>query len=249
MVWFAGLFLTFNVHVLQAIEIAQIDSFPATTAGDGTTRGWGGNRYDPEPVFVENGGPNGAGDGYIEVSTPTIFPFHLATRNSSQWSGDYLRECVSAIEMDLNHIQPDSNTAPVYIRLVLFGAGGAFTSSTKQFVTPNIWEHHVFSIAAADLVPISSGTGNLDDTLKKVTTLMIRHDIADPPTPVGNHPEHIDALLGIDNIKAISICPYKLAGDTNCDCVNNLLDFAESVATWLIDCSVMPADPACEPTP
>ena len=46
------------------------------------------------------------------------------------------------------------------------------------------------------------GTGNLNDTLANVRTLLIRHDRAQP-TPPGTHPPHITARLGIDNIQAV----------------------------------------------
>jgi ribosomal protein L16/L10AE len=43
----------------------------------------------------------------------------------------------------------------------------------------------------------------LDDTLRDVTTLLIRND-ADVPTPPKQHPPHVTATVGIDNIKAIA---------------------------------------------
>lgn len=42
-------------------------------------------------------------------------------------------------------------------------------------------------------------------------------------------------------------CPYRLAGDENFDCIHNLVDFAISTQTWLIDCTATPGDPACLP--
>ena len=42
-------------------------------------------------------------------------------------------------------------------------------------------------------------------------------------------------------------CKYKLAGDLNDDCRNDLKDIAILAANWLIDCNITPNDPACVP--
>ena len=42
-------------------------------------------------------------------------------------------------------------------------------------------------------------------------------------------------------------CKYKLAGDLNDDCRNDLYDLAIMLTNWLIDCNVTPNDPACVP--
>ncbi|UCG59163.1 MAG: hypothetical protein JSU70_06565 [Phycisphaerales bacterium] len=42
-------------------------------------------------------------------------------------------------------------------------------------------------------------------------------------------------------------CQYVLAGDLNGDCRVNSADLAIMAASWLIDCELEPADPACVP--
>lgn len=42
-------------------------------------------------------------------------------------------------------------------------------------------------------------------------------------------------------------CNYDLAGDTNDDCVTDIVDFSLVTQTWLIDCNSLPLDPACVP--
>jgi len=42
-------------------------------------------------------------------------------------------------------------------------------------------------------------------------------------------------------------CPYELAGDMNCDCRVDFLDFAMIADNWLIDCELTPDEPACIP--
>jgi len=42
-------------------------------------------------------------------------------------------------------------------------------------------------------------------------------------------------------------CPYKLGGDVNFDCRNNLLDLAISASNWLVDCLATPSHAGCVP--
>jgi hypothetical protein len=181
----------------HAVSIGQIDSFDTDVANwvTGSTQ-----------VHQPNGGPAGVGDGFLEVSR-TATPFHVGTRNETQWAGDYLAAGIQAIEMDLSYL---GGNDPLNIRLVLFGAGGAWASTSTTPVTPG-WDHYTFGITAADLVfvddttdsgQVGGGTGVLNDTLASLNVLLIRNDSA-VPTPVGQHPPHIIATLGIDNIQAV----------------------------------------------
>ena len=42
-------------------------------------------------------------------------------------------------------------------------------------------------------------------------------------------------------------CLYELEGDVNNDCKVDFFDFAVTAANWLIDCDLIPDDPACIP--
>lgn len=149
-------------------------------------------------VHNPGGGPGGAEDAFLEIE---VTGFHLGTKNMHQWAGDYLAAGIDAIEMDLNHIHPETDR--LNMRLLLFGPGGTFAS---REVTPdlpaNTWTHYVFGLSADDLVHVSGGTGELNETLAAVTTLLVRHDRPTPTVP-GRHPPHITARLGIDNIHAV----------------------------------------------
>jgi len=178
----------------QAATPNQIDDFQSDT----TTLGWGGSAppYTPLPIRAE-GGPAGGGDYYLQISTNG---FHLATKNESQWSGDYLSAGINAIEMDVNHLAgPD----PVALRIAVTGPGGFFSSTVPTPIAPGAWQHYEFGLTAADLMHVSGGTGTLADTLSAVEKLLIRHDNSATPTPPGRHPQHIIATVGIDNIHAI----------------------------------------------
>lgn len=191
----AFLFFIFLVFVLSglislpvyAISAGQIDTFE-----NGTTMNWGGGAS-----------PVNAG-GFLQISRPENAPFHLATRNSAQWTGDYLAAGVHSIGMDLNYLGGPNS---IRVRLMLWGDGGVWASRFTQFVSAGGWNPHVFGLSAADLQLVRADqnlgeTGILSDTLSNVTRLQIRHDY-NTPTPPGSHPEHIAATLGLDNIQAI----------------------------------------------
>ena len=171
----------------------QVDDFQS----DSTTLGWGGWRATtPLPVRVD-GGLGGPGDFYLQLSTEG---FHLATKNQSQWSGNYLGAGVRGIEMDVRYID---GFDPVALRVAITGPGGFFSSHTATPITDGAWDHYVFGLTPSDLTYVTGGTGDLLDTLSAVEKLLIRHDSAPSPTPPGFHPQHIVATIGIDNIHAM----------------------------------------------
>ena len=181
----------------EGVNFGQVDDFQ-----DGTVMYWAGGQGDP-PLSVSSGGPEGENDGYLHISTPADFEYHLGVRNKTQWTGDYISAGITSIEMDLNHFSPI--TEEVSIRLLLFGPGGAYTSISPTPVEVDVWKRYGFGITEDDLVLVfdSGGTGDVTDTLYGVTTLLIRNDPFAEPTPIGGHPPHFDGMMGIDNITAL----------------------------------------------
>jgi hypothetical protein len=181
-----------------AVTYDQVDDFQDP---DDATAGWRGAAGNTaRPTRVANNGPGGVGDAYLRIATNN---YHLATKNTDQWSGNYLAAGIDAIEMDLNHIRPGSDA--VELRIMLFGPGGVFASVNRTDpISTNAWQRYRFGLTAADLVHVTDGTGDLLDTLTNVRLLLIRHDRAEPTIP-GNHPPHVRAQLGIDNIHAVRV--------------------------------------------
>jgi hypothetical protein len=178
-----------------AVTSDQVDDFQSF---GGRTADWRGGVGFTAQRRVATGGPGGAGDAYMRVSTRR---YHLATKNTDQWAGDYLAAGVVAIEMDLNHIEPGEDI--VEVRIMLLGPGGTFASANlTDPISTDAWQHYRFGLTADDLVHVADGTGDLNDTLSAVRKLLIRNDRADP-TPPGEHPPHITARIGIDNIHAV----------------------------------------------
>jgi hypothetical protein len=187
-----GLLLILLLFNAGAASFNQHDDFQ-----DGTTMGWGGNKLGTV-TNIATGGPDGAGDRFLQTS---VTGFHLGTKNTTQWAGDYQAANIEAVEMDLNHINPGPQR--LNIRVLLFGPGGTFASSGVTADVPtNIWTHYVFGLTSSDLVHVTGGTGILDDTLAGVTDLLVRHDSPFPTSP-GSHPPHVTATLGVDNVHAL----------------------------------------------
>lgn len=217
-----------------AVSLGQVDDFE-----DGTLMDWaGGSVANGELSNNPDGGPLGAGDNFLEFKRSN--PFHVGVKNEDQWSGDYASLGIAALNMDLNHI---SGTTPLGIRIVVFGPGGAFTSIDPTPISQG-WNNYTFLLDSANMMFLDGSSANwpgggtelLSDTMEDVIILLIRNDPGPTPTPVGSHPPHITATLGVDNVQP-AVCgdllhPYPV-GDLNEDCDVNLLDLALMSLHWL----------------
>ena len=89
--------LLLATSLAEAVTGGQIDEFEI----DANSLGWvGGNpSSSPEPNQVPDGGPNGPGDGYLQIS---VSGFHLGTNNSVQWSGDYLAAGINGVNHNIH---------------------------------------------------------------------------------------------------------------------------------------------------
>ena len=186
----------FSAH---AVLIGQIDTFDSSVANWSNVN----SRYNTV-TYVPGNGPGGAGDSFMQLS---VSGYHLGASNKAQWTGNYLAAGISSIEMDLNYF---AGVSMVNVRLLLWGNGGVWASSSTTPVSPG-WNHYVFSLAPADLILVSldvdhafqgTGSGILNDTLSTVNSLLLRNDF-DTPTIPGTHPPHITATMGVDNIEAV----------------------------------------------
>jgi hypothetical protein len=168
-----------------AIAAGQLDDFQ-----DGTTEAWSGGS---SPTNIATGGPDGANDRYLQISTNG---FNLGARNTLQWTGNYLVAGVDELQFDLNNFGPN----PVAVRVSLAGplASTMFTSTIATVLPAGSgWMTVSFGISASDLTR-TVGTGTYAQTLGGVTTLLIRHD-PDPISPPGQT-NPVTATLGIDNV-------------------------------------------------
>lgn len=175
-----------------AISLGQQDDFQ-----DGTTQGWGGGA---NPINVPDGGPNGQGDRFLQITSRGGFGSgsRLATFNLTQWTGDYQAAGVNGIRVHMRN----QSTQTLSMRVVIFGPlGSRFTSRNAVTLPPdNTWREVTFSLREADLQNVF-GPETYSQVITNVTRLMFRHD-ADPPEEGG---DPIAAQLGIDNITAIAL--------------------------------------------
>ena len=181
----------------QAIVVGQIDDFQ-----DGTTQNWTNGGVPPTPpiVNIPDGGPGGAGDHYIQVTSlgGQGAGNRLTVFNRDQWLGDYIGQGVTAIEMDLKNF---GNTN-LFMRI---GFKQEVGPGTPGYVSPAFflpagsgWQHVVFTINMATMIPIDSPldfntffSGNFQEV--RILNA-INPDLNGDP---------IVAQIGIDNIHAV----------------------------------------------
>jgi hypothetical protein len=175
----------------QAITLGQVDDFQ-----DGTLQAWDGG---PWMNNIPNGGPNGAGDRYLEVesrggSGPGS---RLATYNTLQWSGNYTAAGVKTVEMHLKNMSSQS----IHMRAVIFGPGQAtqWTSSTAVIIPANSdWVRVSFILSPSTMVRVA-GSDSFATCMADVTRFMIRHNVN---ASSGGDP--FVGFMGVDNVTAVA---------------------------------------------
>ncbi|MHC4581591.1 MAG: hypothetical protein ACYS14_09050, partial [Planctomycetota bacterium] len=153
------LFLVACILLLQgrgdagALVVGRTDDFE-----DGTVQRWSGGGSQ-QNVF--GGGPAGEDDSYLEIRRPTPeepYPFHVGTKNTTIWTGDYLRAGVRAIQMDVRTFTVGFGPENLSLRIVLFGPGGAFSSKEPTtIVTEDGWQRIEFGLTRSELVRVFAG--------------------------------------------------------------------------------------------
>jgi hypothetical protein len=183
-------FLTYPVIAVDAITINQIDEFNTDT------QNWriGKWSHPSPPQRIPSGGPDGAEDSYLELSSTGAgnAGSKLVVFNTSQWTGNWTGEGVNTIEMDLNNF----GATDLVMRLSIDGSGGRFSLQEGIALSAGSgWQHAVFNVRADDFVAV--GGTNIDDTLANVSVLRLLHNSAP-----GWRGIPVEATLGVDNITA-----------------------------------------------
>jgi hypothetical protein len=183
----------------SALAIGQADNFE-----DGTTQNWRvgllGAVHPAPPTNVPDGGPLGAGDNYLRLtSTGGAGAGNrlTATNIATQWAGDYTATGITTISMDLKNFGATDLSIRLYLENPTVGppTDQAITSAISLPVGGD-WMHVAFAIDAASLVAL---VGDVSTLLANVTALRVFHGPSDafPGPPVA-------AVLGVDNITATS---------------------------------------------
>lgn len=215
--FFTGIVPVLVTGLLFAPAAHAVPLLPDTFE-DGTTMGWFvGSMMSPHPAPPANqadGGPAGAGDSYLQLTAlgGAGAGSRLSVLNETQWAGDYLAAGVTAIAMDVNNSGPDD----VVLRLLFehFAAPGPPTDlavTVADIVVPagSGWVPVVFDLSSANLDALVGTVGN---ALANVNVLRLFHNTVpdDPGPPVG--PAPVNAVVGVDNIRAIRAVPEPALG-------------------------------------
>lgn len=177
----------------SALRVGQSDGFHNPSSD-----GWRSGDANPNPpARIADGGPEGRGDGYLQV-TATGRPGpggNLVVFNTRQWSGDYLHQNVTAIRADLRNF----GSRELVIRLLLEGPGGALLTRDSTSLPPGDgWQQATFRVRP-ELLVVGAGV-DAEATLGRVTKLRIVHA---PDLQGGGRTE---GVLGVDDIRALSSC-------------------------------------------
>lgn len=184
----------------MAVVLGHTDSFQ-----DLTTQGWTvgvlGAPHPAPPANVATGGPGGAGDAFLQLTSVggSGAGNRLTTINlQPAWAGSYISAGVTAISMDVNNL---GNTR-LQLRLLFEDPGGgnppnnvAFSKTAIGLQAGSGWQHIVFPIAPGDL---EADQGSVLAALNGATAVRIFNS-----TAAGFPGEPIVASLGVDNITAV----------------------------------------------
>lgn len=177
-----------GLTIHAAPKLFQLDDFETT----GSTQNWTNGPTATDPANITTGGPNGANDNFLRVTSRggSGGGSRLIVFNQTQWAGNFFNTQINSVEMDLK----DFGTTPLSMRIAFKGA----FASKVAFLLPadSQWHHAVFSIAEADLTKLGSLT------YKQALTNVSQFRILDSVTP-DDQGAVIASSFGVDNIHAI----------------------------------------------
>ena len=178
---------------VEAIQAGLINDFQ-----DGV-QAWDGLN----PVQIPDGGPAGAGDGYLQITSTggAGSGSKLAMFNqSSDWVGDL--GSLGAVSIDVDMFVDPSSESDLAMRLVLFGPANTNNrwTSTDSISVPKDgqWHHLSFPIDAAALTR-AAGNSTYDQMMAGIVRAMFRHDLGTP----SSQGTEVVAVAGFDNITVV----------------------------------------------
>ena len=210
---FLHLFVAFSFAcVLTNAAQAEISPLTFHDFEDGTVMDWTrGNMPVPtNPTNVADGGPNGVGDNYLQITAsgiPDVPGGRLVVTNSEQfgqdWTGNYLAAGITDISIDVINLNA---TVDLNMRLGFSNDQGAQTG----FITPHVllpagsgWTTLTFSILEGE---IFNDTGLVySDVFQDIESIRV-YDNSLP----GNYTGFIHGqpvAFGLDNVRALTAIP------------------------------------------
>jgi autotransporter-associated beta strand protein len=188
---------------VAAITLNQVDTF--TGSLDNWTDGHSGSNV----LDVGTGGPNGTGDGYLQVSSGSFGgQARMITFDQSQWVGNYTTAGVGVISMELKNF--GTTTLPIRITIrdgTLESVPGY--SSTTPFMLPadGNWHLATFSVTASAMTAVGTGAPAFATELTSIADFRLLSSAA--PAIMG---DSINARIGVDDITALAPPPTAWSG-------------------------------------
>ncbi|GAB5399890.1 MAG: hypothetical protein Aureis2KO_14750 [Aureisphaera sp.] len=177
------------------VTFGQISPDTFNDFEDGTTQGWSNGGSSPNPPSnVPDGGPTGAGDGFLEeISSGGAGPGSrmIVFNTNAEWLGDY-----SSI-LDLSFDAKSPTNDDLFVRVAMEGGSDDSAICTTASVTVSAqsdWTSYTLNMDASSFTLVS-GSNTIEEVLQEVTEIRILH--SDTPSFIG---QSIDATLHVDNI-------------------------------------------------
>jgi hypothetical protein len=205
MFW-AGAALTATLmcpDLMYAVPIGQVDNFE-----DGTTQNWvinllgmGSPPPSTLPVNVPTGGPAGAGDNYLRLTSTGSDGAGgrlVGIQYQHQWAGNYLAAGITAIRMDVQNF----GQTDLYLRLLFADPLNGPPQNEAVSITPVFlpvgsgWRSVTFPVGTSFLTP---DVGSVAAALTNATEFRIYNNAG-----LGL-PSRVAGSLGVDNITATVI--------------------------------------------
>lgn len=181
-----------------AISPGQIDTFQ-----DGTTQNWenGGAAGAPPVVNVNGGGPAGAGDRFIMVtSVGGGNPGNrLTVYNEDDWPGDYFNQGIMAIDVDLRNLGKTSLSIRLAFKMSDSPFSDGYLSDPFSLDAGSGWQHAIFLITPGTMTAV----GAPDDFNTFFTSSIFQVRFINEVGDTNLNGDPIVAQLGIDNIHAV----------------------------------------------
>ncbi|MBC7884190.1 MAG: T9SS type A sorting domain-containing protein [Saprospiraceae bacterium] len=187
--------------LLSSIKIeAQITLSSLNDFEDGTTQFWsmGGGEPLGAVTNIEDGGPNGNGDNFLNVISTNSGPGgKLVINNSSpDWVGDWTSAGINYITFQVNNL----SGASVDLRIALDGSGGRIcTENGISIPSGSGWIGVSFPVLPSDFVTVSGGF-SIEGTLADVNTFRFLNN----PIPDWQGVNSTNTV-GFDNISADAV--------------------------------------------
>ena len=177
----------------SAIVLGQVDNFQ-----NGTTMGWANGV--PGHLVNLDGGPNGPGDRFLQLTSDGVGQGgRLTALNLQQWLGNYIAQGVTAIELDLRN----QGQTQLSIRLAFKSANTTnapgYLSQAIILAPGSSWQRFSISLTAANLIRV----GNAADYNTFFSTGVADVRIMNAVGTANLNGDFIVGQLGIDNIRAV----------------------------------------------